>query len=60
MDFEAVNVPGTKLKLELQKGVGGLSGRPGHVVWEGLGAAPGGALGRMPHLLLTGHVEIVV
>lgn len=41
VNFEAVKV-GTKLKPERQKGVGGLSGGRGSVVWEGLGPAPWG------------------
>lgn len=42
VDFGAMNVPGTKLKPELQKGVGGLLGGRGRVVWEGLGQLPVG------------------
>lgn len=41
VNFEAVKV-GTKLKPERQKGVGGLSGGRGSVVWEGLGPASWG------------------
>ena len=48
VDFETINVLGTKLKPELQKGVGGhqVSGR---MVWGGLG----------PGLLLTDQEESV-
>lgn len=43
VDFEAEKVPRTKSKPELQKGVGGLSGGRGRVVWAGLGQLPVGS-----------------